>query len=264
MQIGFTHKKCGSFEYLVSPLFEEAGVKHCFTTRLGGVSAEAHLSSMNIGNTRGDKEEFVRENVRIMCKALSFTEENLSRTNQVHDNKVAVIKEATEVSLGCDGIITDTPGIPLISTSADCVPVLLYDKKKKVAASVHSGWKSTVKKICREAIIAMTENFDSKPSDIIAAIGPSIGKCCFQVKEDVCEAFSKTFSDLDFIEEEGDGIHYRADLWEAVRRTLTESGIKDENISLAGECTVCNNHLYFSSRAQGGKFGSLGAVIEIG
>ena len=92
MQIGFTHKKCGSFEYLVSPLFEEAGVKHCFTTRLGGVSAEAHLSSMNIGNTRGDKEEFVRENVRIMCKALSFTEENLSRTNQVHDNKVAVIK----------------------------------------------------------------------------------------------------------------------------------------------------------------------------
>lgn len=263
MQKGFIHEKYGNFEYLLSPLLKEAGVKHCFTTRLGGVSKEEHLSSMNLGTSRGDNEEFVKTNVNIVCTALSFTEENLSRTNQVHENKVAVLKEPTEISMGCDGLATDKKGIPLLSTSADCVPVLLYDKEKKVCASVHSGWKGTVKKICLEAVKSLMAEYGSEPENIIAAIGPSIGKCCFQVKKDVLDAFSESFDDVDFIEEEGDGSHYRADLWEAVRRTLIESGLKDENISLAGECTVCNHHLYFSSRAGRGKFGSLAAIIEL-
>jgi len=255
MKTGFSHRKCGDFEYLVSPLFEKEGVKHCFTTRLGGVSSIDYLSSMNLGLLRGDSEENVLKNVDILCKALSFNGDNLSRTNQVHDNKVAILKNPVEVSIGCDALVTDKTGIPLLSTSADCVPVLLYDKKNKVCASIHSGWKGTVKKICREAVLAMCENYGSEPSDIIAAIGPAIGKCCFQVKKDVVDAFSQCFSDLSFIKEEGDGEHYRADLWEAVRITLVEAGVRDENISLAGECTCCNNDLYFSSRAQKGKFG---------
>ncbi len=263
MKIGFIHKKCGNFEYLVSPLFEEAGVKHCFTTRLGGVSEEDYLSSMNLGLARGDSEENVVKNVDILCKALSFTSGNLSRTNQVHDNKVAVLGKPVGISEGCDALITDVSGIPLMSTSADCVPVLLYDKKKKAASTIHSGWKSTVKKICREAVMAMERNYGSEPGDIIAAIGPSIGKCCFQVKKDVLDAFAGNFSDISFIKEEGDGVHYKADLWEAVRITLIEAGIRDENISLAGECTCCNSNMYFSSRAQKGKFGSLAAVIEL-
>lgn len=263
MQIGFVHKKCGDFEYLVSPLFEKEGVKHCFTTRLGGVSEEEHLSSLNLGTSRGDREENVIKNVNIVCRALSFTGENLSRTNQVHENKVAVLSEPVEVSMGCDALVTDKTGIPLLSTSADCVPVLLYDKKNKVCASIHSGWKGTVKKICREAVLAMGENYGSEPSDIIAAIGPSIGRCCFQVKKDVVDAFSGSFRNLSFVCEEGDGIHYKADLWEAVKLTLIDAGLKEENISLAGECTVCNNHMYFSSRAQKGKFGSLAAIIEL-
>ena len=263
MKTGFVHKKYGDFEYLVSPLFEDAGVKHCFTTRLGGVSTEDYLCSMNLGLLRGDCDEIVIENVKIVCDALSFTKENLSRTNQVHDNKVAMLNNPVSVSEGCDALVTDKKGIPLLSTSADCVPVLLYDKKKNVAASIHSGWKGTVKKIVAEAVFAMEREFGSKPSDIIAAIGPSIGKCCFQVKKDVVDAFSKSFKDISFIREEGDGIHYRADLWEAVRITLVEAGVRDENISLAGECTCCNSELYFSSRAQKGKFGSLAAIIEL-
>ncbi|MDO5478068.1 MAG: peptidoglycan editing factor PgeF [Clostridia bacterium] len=263
MKFGFIHKKCGDFEYLTSPLLEECGCKHCFTTRLGGVSKEDYLSSMNLGFLRGDKEEYVHENVSIVCSALSFTEENLSRTNQVHENKVAVLSEPVKVSLGCDALATDKPGIPLLSTSADCVPVILYDREKNVCASIHSGWKGTVKKITAEAVKTLVSEFGSNPADIIAAIGPSIGKCCFQVKKDVYDAFSETFSDVSFIKEEGDGIHYRADLWEAVRRTLLEAGLDDENISLAGECTVCNNHLYFSSRAGKGKFGSLAAIVEL-
>ncbi len=263
MKIGFEHRKCGNFEYLISPLLEKEGVKHCFTTRLGGVSEEEHLSSLNLGFLRGDRDEFVIKNVNIVCSALSFTEENLSRTNQVHDSKVAILKEPVKVSVGCDALVTDKGGIPLLSTSADCVPVLLYDREKKVCASIHSGWKSTVKKIVLNAVKAMVNEYGSDPADILAAIGPSIGKCCFQIKKDVYDAFSESFRDLSFIKEEGDGIHYRADLWEAVRRTLIEAGLKDENISLAGECTVCNNQLYFSSRAGKGKFGSLGAIIEL-
>lgn len=262
MQKGFIHEKKGDFEYLLSPLLKEAGVLHCFTTRCGGFSGE-HLTSLNLGLGRGDKKENLIRNYNVVFDALGFTGKNLSMTKQVHEDMVSPIYEPTLRSEGADAVITDKKNIPLMSYSADCVPVLLYDKEKNVCAAVHSGWRSTVKKITGRTIEKMTSLYGTNPSSVIVAIGPSIEKSCFQVGYEVYEAFSETFSNLSFMEEDGDGVHYHADLWEAIHITLLSSGVREENISLSGECTVCNEDLFFSSRRQKGKFGAMGAFIEL-
>ncbi len=262
MQKGFIHEKAGNFEYLQSPLLKEAGVLHCFTTRCGGFSKD-HLSSLNLGLGRGDAKENLEKNFKVVFDALDFTGENLSITKQIHGDFAAIINKPELRSEGADALITGEKNIPLMSYSADCVPVLLYDKDKNVCAAIHSGWRSTVKKIVKKTIEKMSENFGTNPSSVIAAIGPSIEKSCFQVGEEVYQAFGESFSDLRFIEEDEDKIHYHADLWEAICLTLLEAGVMEENISLCGECTFCNEELYFSSRRQKGKFGALGAFIEL-
>ena len=262
MQIGFIHEKKGDFEYLISPLLKDAGVLHCFTTKCGGCSKE-HLSSLNLGLGRGDLKENLEKNFKVVFDALGFTGENLSITKQIHEDFAAVIKEPTLRSEGADALITGEKNIPLMSYSADCVPILLYDKDKNIGAAIHSGWRSTVKQITKRTIEKMAENFGTNPASVIAAIGPSIEKSCFQVGMEVYDAFSETFSDLSFLEEDGDGIHFHADLWEAIHITLISSGVQEENISLAGECTFCEEDKYFSSRRQKGKFGAMGAFIEL-
>lgn len=261
MNRGFVHKRNGGFEYLLSPLLMKEGVRHCFTTRLGGCSKE-HLSELNLGLGRGDDKDALEHNFAVVAKAVGFTIENLSVTHQVHKTKSAYIKSPILRSEGCDALITDKKSIPLMSYSADCVPVLLYDRKNKAAATIHSGWRGTAAKISAAVIGDMIQTFGTDPQDLIAAIGPSIGKCCFQIQKDAVSEFEKCFEDLSFIAPEGDGIHYRADLWEAIHRTLTDCGILDEAIDLADECSCCNE-LFFSCRRQKGKFGAMGAFIEL-
>ncbi len=261
MNRGFIHKKEGRFEYLLSPLLLNEGVKHCFTTRLGGYS-EGHLSELNLGFCRGDKEEALRKNFEVVGKALGFDMNRLSVTKQIHKTKSAYIASPVLRSEGCDALITDKPGIPLMSYSADCVPILLYDKKNKAAATIHSGWRGTAAKTTASVIRDMKKQFGTKAEDLIAAIGPSIGACCFEIQKDAVSEFEKNFESIGFIKREADGVHYKADLWEAVRLTLTEVGVPDFSIDLAAECSCCND-LYFSCRRQKGKFGAMGAFIEL-
>lgn len=261
MHKGFTHYEYDGFEYLKSPLLEKEGVLHCFTTRLGGFS-KGHLSSLNLGLGRGDSEEALRKNYEKVCAALGFTGKNLSITGQIHEINSAYIVKPVLRSQGFDALMTDKKNIPLMSYSADCVPVLLYDKRKKAAATIHSGWRGTAKGIVYHAIKSMEERFSSSPEDILAAIGPSIGPCCFEIKSDAKYEFEKNFTTLDFIRPEPDGVHYKADLWEAIRRTLISANVKDSNIDLAFECTSCSEK-YFSCRRQKGAFGAMGAFIEL-
>ncbi len=262
MQIGFEHNFCEDFEYLTSPLFSDEGVKHCFTTRKGGFS-KGHLESLNLGLSRGDDEENLRKNFDVVCSHLKFTKENLSITKQIHKSEVAVITKPHLRSEGCDALVTDKKNIPLMSYSADCVCVIMYDKVKRACATVHSGWRGCASKICSNTIRVMREVYKSSPDDIICAIGPSIGKCCFEIKDDAVKLFKESFSDISFIEKQDDGIHYKADLWQSIIITLEESGVKNENISLSGECTCCNGDKYFSCRGQKGNFGAMGAFIEL-
>lgn len=259
---GFTLRTHGAFTYLVSPLLAEAGVRHCFTTRLGGVS-KGHLASLNLGLGRGDSEEALRENYRIVTEALGFTGENLCLTQQVHEKKTAKIETPVRRSEGCDALMTDRAGIPLMSYSADCVPILLYDPAHHACASIHSGWRGTVKKIAAATIADMKEAYGTDPDGVLAAIGPSIGPCCFQIGADVAEEFLSAFPDETLLSPDGDGEHYHADLWRAVAGTLRREGVRDEHISLAGECTACHTDRYFSCRAGHGRFGAMGAFIEL-
>lgn len=262
MNIGFTHHRHGSFRYLTCPQFDSYNIMHCFTTRLGGVS-KGHLSSLNLGLGRGDDKESLEKNFSTVFQAVGFTGENISITGQVHKTNVAVLDKPVLRSENCDAICTGVKNIPIMSYSADCVPVLMYDVGKDVCATVHSGWKGTAAEICAHVLDTMKKTYETRMSDVICAIGPSIGKCCFQIKEDAVSLFKEKYEDLYFIEPEGDKEHFRADLWEAVRTTLLKKGVSDENISLAGECTCCNTDLYFSSRGQQRNFGALGAIIEI-
>ncbi len=261
MHKGFIKRTYDGLEYLVSPLLESEGVLHCFTTRLGGYS-KGHLESLNLGLGRGDDEASLKKNYEKVALALGFNMEKLSITKQIHKTRSAYIKEPVLRSEGCDALFTDRAGIPLMSYSADCVPVLMYDSRRKAAATVHSGWRGTAAKICAHVIGDMHEALGTEPGDLVCAIGPSIGQCCFQIRDDAVKVFKENFEDTDFIRSEGDGVHYRADIWEAVRRTLTESGVRDENIDLAAECSCCND-IYFSCRRQKGKFGAMGAFIQL-
>ncbi len=262
MNRGFTEHRNGDIVYLTSPILSDLGVRHCFTTRLGGVS-KAHLSGLNLGLGRGDSREALAENFRRVFQALGFTGEAISMTGQVHGTKIAVLNEPCYRSEACDGLSTNRRHIPLMSSSADCVPILLYDPVKVACATVHSGWRGTVKRIGAEAVKCMVETYGSKPEDIYCAIGPSIGPCCFQVRDDVVGIFSESFDVKTLFMPDGDGEHYHGNLWEAVHQTLLCAGIRDDHIDYAGECTCCRPQRYFSCRGQHGAFGVQGALIEL-
>lgn len=262
MNRGFTEHLCGDIVYLTSPILSELGVRHCFTTRLGGVS-KAHLSSLNLGVGRGDSPQALEENFRRLFAALGFTGEALSSTRQVHGTRITVIDKPRFCGEECDGLVTNRPHSPLMSFAADCVPILLYDPLHKACGAVHSGWRGTVKRIGEKAVKRMTAAYGSDPRDMFCAIGPSIGPCCFQVRDDVVTLFSDGFDTQALFTPDGDGEHYHGNLWEAVRQTLMEAGVQDEHIDYAGECTCCHPQRYFSCRGQHGTFGVQGALIEL-
>ncbi|MDP4132663.1 MAG: peptidoglycan editing factor PgeF [Bacillota bacterium] len=264
MNIGFIHHNIEGFCYLTAPSLDECGVRHCFTTRLGGVS-KAHLSELNLGFGRGDDEFALKENYRRVFDCLGFTGENLSTTMQIHKTNVAYVEKPILRSENCDALITDKPKIPLMSYCADCVPILIYDRRKNCAATCHSGWRGTASKIALVTVQRMKSLFGSDPEDLLCAIGPSIGKCCFEVMDDVVDIFKESFNEFsqELIKEDDDGIHYRINLQKAVALALYEAGIPDENLSMADECTLCHNDLYFSSRGGKKLFGAMGAFIEL-
>lgn len=169
----------------------------------------------------------------------------------------------------CDGVLTDRPGIPLMTTHADCPPVLLYDPVRRVIGSVHSGWRGTVGKIGLEAVRLMTERYGSRPEDILAGVGPSIGPCCYQVGEPVLSEVDRAFGSESAAElltlQPDDSYHF--DLWQAIHWTLLEAGLREENIEQSSLCTRCHNNRFFSYRAtppdQRHNYGQFVAVIML-
>ena len=181
--------KQGTLEYLTADALE--GSVHCFSTRLGGVS-EGQLSSLNLGTHRGAKPENVRENYRILGKAVGFAPEETVFTRQEHTDLLLRVGRADcgtgldrEQTTVCDGILTDEPGVALVCFAADCTPVLLFDPVRQAIAAVHAGWRGTAQGIAYKAVLRMQEEFGCAPEDIRAAIGPCIGRCCFEVGPEV-------------------------------------------------------------------------------
>lgn len=236
---------------------------HGFSTRLGGVST-GHLSSMNLSFSRGDSPKNVKTNFKRICSSIGVNVESLVFSDQVHGTKIHKVADTCDLA-GIDGLITNVPGLTLVTFYADCVPLYFVDTKKKAIGLSHSGWRGTVNKIGRKTIEAMKKEFGSGPKDILAVIGPSICRDCYEISQDVAEEFKKNYSKEQasaILESKGQG-KYQLDLWLANLYVLMEGGIPRENISLSGICTCCNSSLLFSHRASKGQRGNLAAFLSI-
>ena len=258
--------------YLTFPSLERYGfVNHAFSTRLGGVSKNEY-TSMNLNFGRGDSDENVIENFHRFCAAAGFDYQTLVASSQDHHTFIRRV-HAENYGIGIwkpkdiksvDGLITNEPNVTLVTYYADCVPLFFLDPQKRAVGLAHAGWRGTVTKIGEEMVTAMVREFGSDPHSLVAAIGPSIGPCCFEVDAPVYDEFEK-MTELhphEFIVNKGGG-KYNIDLWEANRRILLNTGIPNEQITVAQICTQCNADWLYSHRASGGKRGGLAAMMCI-
>ena len=263
--------QAGEIVYLTFPVLEEQEwLSHCFSTRTGGVS-EGIYASMNFREDAEDKEENVRENYRRMAKILDTDPHRFVRSKLVHGKQIHLVTpedygegvvRPTHLS-GYDGLMTDQPGVTLVATFADCVPLYFVDPTHKAIALSHSGWRGTVAKIGKETVKAMQEVFGTRPKDLIACIGPCICMDCYEIGEEVLEEFQKTgFLISDLIRRNENG-KYQLDLRKANEAIFLEAGILKEHIAIADLCTCCNNNYLFSHRATKGKRGNLAAFLSI-
>lgn len=274
------HKVDGSDLLLLKyPLLEELGiVKHCFTTRIGGVS-EGIFGTMNLSFTRGDDKSAVEENYRRLAEAMEVDYENFVFTDQTHTVNVRKVS-MTDAGKGLvrerdyqdvDGLITNEPGLVLSTFFADCVPLYFVDPVHRAIGMSHSGWRGTVARMGRVTLEAMQREYGTKPEDVICAIGPSICQDCYEVSWDVAEEFAKQFSGHEqeilmespkneAIQEQADK-KYQLNLWRANEIVLLEAGVKKEHIAVTDICTCCNPDVLFSHRASHGKRGNLGGFL---
>ena len=254
-------------EYLRSDVFP-AGVRHCFTTRRGGVS-EGKLASLNLGVHRGDRPENVVENYRILGRAVGFSPEQTVFTRQRHtDIVVRVGKENRgeglyrEVPPARDGLITNEPGVALCCFSADCTPILLYDPVRRCIGAVHSGWRGTAAGIVHRCVRLLESEFGTQPEDIRAAIGPCIGQCCFETDENVPAAMRAALgSDAEPAIRAAENGKYYVNLKLLNALWLKKAGVR--RIDVCPECTRCRPDRFWSHRYTGDERGSLAAVIML-
>jgi len=253
--------------YLAYPLLEETGiVTHGFSTRLGGVST-GDCATMNISTTRGDVPEAVEENRRRIAAAIGVRPEDMTYTHQTHTTNVAVVEEEDRGTrfMETDGMVTNVPGICLVTFYADCVPLYFVDPVHRAIGLTHSGWRGTVGRIGRITVEKMAENYGTDPKDVIAAIGPSICQDCYEVSRDVICRFRENFPEEcwpDLFYNKGDG-KYQLDLWKANEHILAEAGILKEHIATTNVCTHCNPDILFSHRAAGERRGNLSAFLAL-
>lgn len=258
-QDGVLTLKCRKFD-------EFEGIAHGFSTRHGGVS-QGDCACMSFSYNK-EPEGVVDENFRRFCAANGLPFESLVLTHQTHTAHVEAVGSAF---LNCgrdrtlrqtDGLVTAEKGLGLCCFTADCVPILLADPVHKVVAAVHSGWRGTVGKIAAEAVAKMVAE-GADPKEIYAAIGPSIGPCCFEVGPEVQAEFERAFSGaLPVVPSSRNG-HFMVDLWAANEQVLLEAGVEKERILTAKICTFCNNLSFFSHRYTNGRRGSLLAAIAL-
>lgn len=263
----FEEKIMEGVPLLTYPLLEKTEfVTHGFTTRMGGVS-EGYCSTMNISTTRGDDPKAIEENQRRLARALGVRVEDFTYTHQTHTTNVAVVREEDRGKrfMETDGMVTDVPGICLVTFYADCVPLYFVDPVHRAIGLSHSGWRGTVKRMGQITLERMKEAYGTKPEDIFAAIGPSICQDCYEVSGDVIEEFRKNFSEFVwsqlFYEKENG--KYQLNLWRANQIVLTEAGVEAQNIAVTNLCTHCNPEILFSHRSTGVKRGNLSALLAI-
>ena len=276
----------------VEPFARMRWLVHGFSTRNGGVSAAYGGQALNLGYTKHDTHAAVDENRALLLRALGATDADgkpwpLVRLRQIHSDIIHRVDHAPEHVLAGDGFVTDTPRLALAVQTADCLPVLLVDRKRKAVGAFHAGWRGTLARIVEKGVGVMRLHFGSEPEDLRAAIGPGIGSCCYSVGEEVQDRFHAQFAyagDLFREVTESDPVHERypllfmtarapghsdvgrviyLDLREANRRQLLAAGVPKDSIMALEFCTSCRTDLFFSHRGEGARTGRQVAAIAI-
>lgn len=270
----FRNVERGGVPYLSFKALEDTGmVINGFSTRLGGAS-KGRFATMNFSYSRKDDPADVLENFTRMADALGVERDRMVVSYQTHTTNVrrvtredegkGVIRERDYRDV--DGLITDVPGITLVTFYADCVPLYLVDQVHHAIGLSHSGWRGTVRRMGQVTMDAMKEAFGTRPEDVTACIGPSICRDCFEVGEEVAEAFADAFDpqyrDALYRANEKPG-KYQLDLWKANEIIFQEAGVPKEQIHTTNICTMCNSDYLFSHRRVGEERGNLAAFLSI-
>ena len=248
--------------------------RHFFTTRYGGVSGpQGDLMNVSFGK---DSREKVLENVKILAAARNFDYQRLTGIRQVHGDRVVKIDGSNagarfskpEIIEEADAMITDCPGVTLMTTHGDCVPVYLWDSENRAIGVIHSGWRGTVSRISAKTVEAMMLNYGTQPEKLAVLIGPGICPKCFEVHLPVAEKFYREFGTESSVVRKHDAKEgkYNVNLKAAIFETLAAAGVKNYNIIDGGMCTACveNSGLFFSHRREKGENpGLMGAFFEI-
>ena len=242
---------------------------HCVSTRFGGVS-QGECRSLNLGFNRNDTRDNVLLNYQLLCDSVGVKTDSLVLTNQVHDIKVAVIDEKDKGKgfskksdlIGIDGLLTISPGVTIVTFHADCVPIFLFEPNIRAAAILHSGWRGTLENIASNALAAMRDIPGFNADRLVAAIGPSIDSCCFEVDEDIYRLFKNKFDNVELYTRVNDG-KWKIDLKEIIKLELLSEGLQKDNIHNCGICTKCRKDLFFSYRGDNRKTGSFAAFMQI-
>ena len=259
-------------------------IRHCFTTREGGAS-KGIFAELNLSFTRGDEEAAVRENYRRVAKRMGTEVSHFVCSDQTHTTNVRVVTQE-DAGAGVvrergytdvDGLITNEPGLVLSTFYADCVPLYFVDTEHHAIGLSHSGWRGTVGRMGAATIRAMQKHYGTDPKHLICAIGPSICQDCYEVSEDVADAFKEEFgaeisqddstscyswNGKSILMNKGNG-KYQLDLWGANRLVLLDAGILPEHLAVTNVCTKCNPDLLYSHRVMGDKRGNLAAFLSL-
>ncbi len=266
------HEAPGAPVWLASGLLAApGGAAHAFSTRLGGVSGSC-FASLNLGHTRGDRMEDVRENYRRLLSAAGLPgADRLVLARQVHGDALRVCTAADagkgldrERDFEADGLMTDEVGLTLAVFTADCIPILLYDPVRRAVAAVHAGWRGTALGIAARAVRRMGEVYGTRPEDLRAAVGPGISRCCFVTDGDVPEAMRRALggaAEPCLFPLPGAPGRWQVDLKGLNRHWLREAGVRE--IDVSSECTHCRPERYWSHRRTGPARGSMAALIAL-
>ena len=278
-------KRTGGLPVLQIPAYAEfPWLVHRFSTRSGGLSDLQGEKTLNLGFTDWDKRETVLENRRRFQSAVGADGFALTTLRQFHSDVVHPLENAPPQPCHGDASATNRAGLLLAVQTADCVPILLVDPKRRAVAAVHAGWRGTLQRIGVKAVGKMQMHFGTKPSDLHAAIGPAIGGCCYEVGTEVAVSFKSQFPNASdwFYElrtgDEPNSLQWlnmappghqpppknvRLDLKKANHTQLLEAGLRPQNIFTSALCTGCRRDLLFSYRKEGVHTGRLMAVIGI-
>jgi hypothetical protein len=230
-----------------------------FSVRTGGCSPKP-FESLNFSVSQGDSSANVRSNFAVVAERLGIEASGIVTCRQMHEDNVEIIDSFPHITPKADAIVTAVPGIYPAVKTADCLPILLLDPVHRAAGAIHAGWRGTVLRIVRKAVRTMTTHFGTNPTDLVAALGPAIGPCCYEVDDVVLKPFRREFPEAEqFIVRSDSGERrresLRLDLISANQTELIREGVLSANIYSPNLCTSCNSKLFFSYRRDGVKSG---------